>query len=48
MNLKRTEVQRLFLLSVFAIFLVGCASRMNEDDKFLWNGGTNSPSSTTK
>ena len=48
MHITRTEVRRLFLLSIFAILLVGCASQMSENDKFLWNGGTNSPSSTVK
>ena len=43
MNSGIHKIQVVFFLSVIAFILAGCASNMNEADKFLWNSDTNAP-----
>jgi hypothetical protein len=41
----RSLIFGVLLLIFVGIALTGCATNMSEDDKFLWNGGTNAPAS---
>jgi len=42
------HLETLLFVCAIAFLLSGCASKMSEDDKFLWYGGTNAPASNPR